>query len=81
MKFLFKNNKVCFFTLGVFAATAGVKFLKSNTFRKGCVKTLANGMKLREEATVSFEKMREEAQDICYDAKMNSCDCAEDSEG
>ncbi len=75
MKNIFKNDKVCFFAIGALAATAGVKFLKSKTFRNGCVKTIAGGMKLRDDAASTFTKMKEEAQDICYDARMCECDC------
>ena len=70
----FKNDKVKFFAFGVLAATAGVKFLKSKVFRDGCVNVLASGMKVRDEASASLEKIREDAQDICFDAKMASED-------
>lgn len=73
-----KNDKTKFFTIGVLAATAGVKFLKSNTFKKGCVKTIAGGMKLRNEAASSLTKVKEEAQDMVYDEACNDkCEKAE----
>jgi len=72
MKNVFKNEKVRFFAIGALAATAGVKFLKSETFRKGCVKTVAGGMKIREDAASSIAKIKEDAQDVCYEAKMTT---------
>lgn len=78
MKNLLKNEKAGFFALGVLAATAGVKFLKSKTFRDGCVKAVAGGMKIRNEAASSIEKIREEAQDICFDAEIANSENTED---
>lgn len=70
---IFKNEKAGFFAMGILAATAGVKLIKSKAFRSCCVKTIASGMKLREDAVSTFTKMKEEAADICYDAKMSNC--------
>ena len=44
MKNIIKNEKARFFTFGVLAATAGVKFLKSKMFRDGCVKRLSQAV-------------------------------------
>lgn len=63
-----KNQKAQFFALGVLAATAGVKFIKSECFRKGCVKAVAGGMKLRNDAVASLAKIKEDAEDICAEA-------------
>ncbi|MFR0880450.1 MAG: DUF6110 family protein [Oscillospiraceae bacterium] len=68
LKFI-KNEKAGFFALGVVVATAGVKFLKSKTFHDGCVKTVASGMKLRDDASASLSKIKEDAEDIRYDEK------------
>ena len=67
MKNIVKNQKAGFFALGVLAATAGVKFLKSDTFHKGCVKVVSGGMKLRNEAAAEVSKIREDAQDELFD--------------
>ncbi|MBR1751257.1 MAG: DUF1490 domain-containing protein [Ruminococcus sp.] len=64
-----KNEKTCFFALGVAAATAGVKFLKSKTFHNGCVKTVAKGMKIKDEAAAELLKIKEDAEDIRADEK------------
>lgn len=72
MKFNFKNEKLGFFALGVLTATAGVKFLKSKTFHNGCVKTVAGGMKIRNEAASAIDKIREDAQDVCFEAECEA---------
>ena len=65
-----KNEKLLCFAGGIFAATYGVKALKSDKTRKACVNGLAKCMKLQNEAKATFQTMKEEAQDICYDAKQ-----------
>ena len=65
-----KNEKIICFAGGIFAATYGVKMLKSDKTRKMCVNGLARCMKLRKDAQVTFQNMKEEAEDICYDAKQ-----------
>ena len=66
----FKNDKTKYFALGVLAATAGVKFLKSKMFHDNCVKAVAQGMKLREDATASIAKIKEDAEDIRFEAQQ-----------
>ncbi len=66
-----KNEKTCFFALGAAAATVGVKFLKSKTFHNGCVKTVAKGMKIRDEAAAELTKIKEDAQDIRFEEKSD----------
>ena len=68
----FKNEKTKYFALGVLVATAGVKFLKSRTFHDGCVKTVAQGMKLREDASASIAKIKEDAEDIRFEAQAEA---------
>lgn len=65
-----KNEKLLCFVGGIFAATYGVKMLKSDKTRNACVTGLAKCMKLQNEAKETFRNMREEAEDICYDAKQ-----------
>ena len=67
-----KNEKLICFIGGVVAATYGVKALKSDKTRKACVSGLAKCMKLQKDAQESFKNMKEEAEDICYDAKCQS---------
>ena len=67
---IIKNEKLLCFAGGVFAATYGIKALKSEKTRKSAVKGLAKCMKLQKDAQVAFQNMKEEAEDICYDAKQ-----------
>lgn len=64
-----KNEKILCFVGGVVAATLGVKALKSSKTRACCVKGLAQGMKLQKDAQATFQNMKDEAADICCDAK------------
>lgn len=65
-----KNEKVLCFAGGVAAAIVGTKVLKWDKTRKACVKGLAKGMKIQQDAKEVFQNMKEEAEDICYDAKQ-----------
>ena len=76
MKNFLKDEKTRYFAIGVLAATAGVKFLKSRVFHDGCVKAVAGGMKLREDAAASLAKIKEDAEDIRFDEKAEAA-CAE----
>lgn len=67
-----KNEKFICFVGGVLAATYGVKALKSEKARKLCVSGLAKCMKLQKDAQVTFQNMKEDAQDLCYDAKQEA---------
>jgi len=68
----FKNEKFLCFVGGVAAATLGVKTLKSDKTRNLCVKGLAKGMKLQKDAQEAFQNMKEDASDICFDAKQQA---------
>lgn len=68
-----KNEKVLCFIGGVAAATYGVKALKSDKTRSACVKGLAKCMKLQKDAQVTLRNMKDEAEDICCDAKKEAC--------
>lgn len=74
MKFLncLKNEKLLCFLGGIFAATVGVKAVKSEQARKLCVNGLAKGIKLKNDAQETFKNMKDEAEDICYDAKTKA---------
>ncbi len=67
-----KNEKFLYFVGGALAATYGVKALKSEKTRKACVSGLAKCIKLQNDAQVTFKNMKEEAEDICYDAKQQA---------
>lgn len=69
---LVKNEKLLCFAGGVFAATYGIKALKSDKTRKACVSGLSKCIKLQKDAKEVFQNMKEEAEDICYDAKQEA---------
>lgn len=67
-----ENNNLTAFALGALAAAIGAKAMKSQAAHDLCVKGLANGMKLQNEAKAAFENMKEDAQDLYYDAKQEA---------
>ena len=67
-----KNEKLLCFVGGILTATYGVKALKSDKTRKACVSGLAKCIKLQNDAQETFKNMKEEAEDICYDAKQEA---------
>ena len=67
-----KNEKFLCFVGGIAAATIGAKALKSPQARKLCVTGMAKGMKLQKDAQAMFQNIKEDAQDLCYDAKMEA---------
>lgn len=69
MNNIFKNEKAMIFLGGVAAGTLGLKALKSNAAKKLYVSTLANGMKMQQDAQQLFETMKEDAEDLCYEAR------------
>ena len=69
---ILKNPKALYFIGGIASATVGVKFLKSKTCRNLCVKGMANVMCLQKDALETFQNMKEEAADICFDAKKQA---------
>ena len=75
-----KNEKILCFLGGAVAALAGVKAAKSEKTRAMDVKGLAKGMKLQQDAKVTLQNMKEEAQDICYDAKQEAESAGTDDE-
>jgi hypothetical protein len=74
-----KDCRVICFVCGAVAAVIGSKIVKSNKTRQTVVKGIAKGMKLKHDAQATLQNMKEEAQDICYDAmqEANIDDCDE----
>ncbi|MCU6761120.1 Uncharacterised protein [uncultured Roseburia sp.] len=71
MKF-YKNMKFICFASGVLAALVGTKLVKDKTVRKACVATMAKGMKVQKNAQEAFQNMKEEAEDLCYEAQKKA---------
>lgn len=72
MKNFFKNEKTLLFLGGLASGIAGVNLVKSKTARKACVNVLAKGMKLHNDAQVTLETMKEDAQDVFAESKAAS---------
>jgi IMP cyclohydrolase len=80
MNNILKNEKAMIFLGGVAAGTIGAKVLKSKAAKKLYVSTLANGIKLQQDAQQLFETMKEDAEDMCCEARKEStkeCECEE----
>ena len=78
-----KCDRAWVFVGGIAAAIVGKKVLQSKATRELCVKTVAQAMKLQQDAQATFANIKEEAEDICCDAKKQAqastdceCDCA-----
>ena len=65
-----ENAKVVCYVGGIVTACVAKAVVKSPKFREGCVNTLAKAMKLRKDAEVYVQNIKDEAQDICYDAAV-----------
>jgi hypothetical protein len=63
-----KDCRVICFICGAVAAVIGSKIVKSDKTKQACIKGIAKGMKLKHDAQATFQNIKEEAQDVCYDA-------------
>ena len=70
MKFDYlKDCKVLCFAAGIAAAVVGKKVISSPKTREVLVNGLAKGMQFKADAQETLKNMKEDAQDICYEAK------------
>lgn len=76
----YKNKKMWTFVGGMATAVIGSKVLKAPCTREACVKGIAAGMKLKNDAAATIQNIKEDAQDICNDAREKAA-AAEDNEG
>ena len=65
----FKNEKLWYVVGGAAAVIIGKKILKAKTTRQIAVTGLPKGMKMQNDAKEVFQNMKDEAADICCDAK------------
>ena len=65
----FKNQKLWCAVGGAAAVIVGKKIVKAKKTREIAVTGLAKGMKLQSDAKAAFQNMKDEAQDLCYEAK------------
>lgn len=64
-----KKEKTLYFIGGAVAGLAGLKVLKAKKTREITVQTIAKGMTLKDELMEEIANIREEADDICNEAK------------
>ena len=81
----FKDEKFWCAVGGAAAVILGKKVVKAKKTRELAVTGLAKGMKLTSDAKSAFQSMKDEAQDLCYEAKEQAglnanADNAEESE-
>lgn len=69
MNNLFKNEKFWLVAAGAAGALIGKAVLASKKTRELAVTGLAKGMKLTNDAKAAFQDMRDEAEDLCYEAR------------
>lgn len=69
MKNIFKNEKFWLVAAGAAGVIVGKKVLTAKKTRQLAVTGLAKGMKFTSDAKSAFQSMRDEAQDLCYDAR------------
>ncbi len=69
---IFKNEKFLCALGGAAAVIVGKKILTAKKTRQFAVSGLAKGMKLSHDAKEAFRNMKDEASDICYDAKTEA---------
>ena len=72
MKDGLKNKTLWTFIGGAAAYVAGSKFLKSDAAHDLAVKSLAGGMKLKEDTTCKYETIKEDAKDLLEEAKVKN---------
>ena len=77
----FKNEKLWCVVGGAVAMVIGKKIVTAKKTRQLAVSGLAKGMKLQSDAKATFQNMRDEASDICCDAKEEAglADIAEEA--
>ncbi len=69
MNNLFKNEKFWCVVAGAAGVIIGKKVITSKKTRELAVTGLAKGMKLTHDAKAAFQSMKDEAEDMCYEAK------------
>lgn len=65
----FKNEKFWCVIAGAAGVIIGKKVITAKKTRQLAVTGLAKGMKLTHDAKAAFQSMKDEAEDMCYEAK------------
>lgn len=66
-----KDSKWVIAAAGAAAVPVIKKIVTSDTTRKFCVSGLAKGMKLYQDAQETVQNIRDDAEDLCYEAKCS----------
>jgi uncharacterized protein DUF6110 len=69
---IIKHKNLLLFAGGAASAIAAKKILKSETTKKFCVKTIAKVMEFQDQAEEAFQDVKDNAEDIRYEAKEKS---------
>ena len=69
---ILKNQKLWCVIAGAAGVIAGEKLLKSKKVREVAVNGLAKGMKLKYDAEEAFQSIKDDAEDVCYDARKRA---------
>ena len=69
---ILKNQKFLCALGGAAAVILGKQILTAKKTRELAVSGLAKGMKLQSDAKAAYQSMKDEAQDLCYDAKAKA---------
>ena len=69
MKNLLKNEKFWCVVAGAAGVIIGKKIITAKKTRELAVTGMAKGMKLSHDAKAAFRSMKDEAEDLCYEAK------------
>lgn len=64
------TDKLPSFLIGALVGAAAVTVLRTSVVRNELVKLLGAGMRLKEEAAVFMESVKEEAEDLAAEAKF-----------
>lgn len=75
----FGHRRVAYFVGGLLTALVGKEILKSSQVRNTVVKTMAKGMKMQKDAQTYIQNMKEDAEDLCYEAQMAAGVMSEES--
>lgn len=75
-----KDCKVLCFAAGIVAVPVIKGIFKSEKVRKVCVSGLAKGMKLYQDAQETVQNIKEDVNDLCYDAKNSLNDETEEAD-
>ena len=78
---LFKNKYFLSALGGAAAVIVGKKIITAKKTRELAVTGLAKGMKFTHDAKETFQNMKDEAADLCYDAKAKAGPAEEEAEG